>query len=351
VVEDEEHLFAGGCPFMSNLYINFRARLTEVLKDGRMRGYDFDMKDDLEGDVLGIKLMLFSNLIRDEHGALFPVRVWGLCQDLFQQFVGQVWALRKELMEAENGDRFVKACEDLVEAEENGYWSDGVYDGAREIVKDPAISTMHLSKIRESRREIRRQTLKKSQSRKDKKRVAGQLSRKGGSKKKKQARVQKVSLIGISGMIIRGEGDGDSGIVMDMVGKEGLFRVALEPWGTNYKEMTEAEVRNRSTKDRIEVPNFTRLGREVGVELEGVLVKGVVDGYYLENEVFGVKFEREVTRTWEIPLTERQIPWEVKRLYWTMKGTSVDAISLISLRELTPAAGQVPGSSRQGEAS
>ena len=141
------------------------------------------------------------------------------------------------------------------------------------------------------------------------------------------------------------------GIVMDMVGKEGLFRVALEPWGTNYKEMTEAEVRNRSTKDRIEVPNFTRLGREVGVELEGVLVKGVVDGYYLENEVFGVKFEREVTRTWEIPLTERQIPWEVKRLYWTMKGTSVDAISLISLRELTPAAGQVPGSFRRGEAS
>ena len=30
------------------------------------------------------------------------------------------------------------------------------------------------------------------------------------------------------GMVIRGGGDGDSGIVMDMVGKEGLFRVALQ---------------------------------------------------------------------------------------------------------------------------
>ena len=72
----------------------------------------------------------------------------------------------------------------------------------------------------------------------------------------------------------------------------------------------------------------------------------------LENEVFGVKFEREVTRTWEIPLTERQIPWEVRGRYWTMKGVSVDAILRPgSFRELTPAAGQVPGSSRRGEAS
>ena len=191
--------------------------------------------------------------------------------------------------------------------------------------------------------------MKKSQIRKDKKRIAGQLSRKVGSKKIKRAREQKVSLIG---MIIRGEGDGDSGIVMDMVGKGGLFRVALEPWGTNYEDMTEDEVRNRSTKDRLEVPDFTRLGREVEVELGGELVKGVVDGYYLDNEVFGVRFEREVMRTWEIPLTERQIPWEVRGRYWTMKGVSVDAISRPgSFRELTPAAGQVPGSSRRGEAS
>jgi len=348
LLEDEEHLFAGGCPFMSNLYIKFRERLTDVLRANRMK-YDYDMEDDMEGDVLGIKLMLFSNLIWDEHGPLFPVKVWGLCQDLFQQFIGQVWALRKELMEAENGDKFVKACEDLIEAEDDGYWSDGVFDGAREIVQDPTISTMYLSKIRESRNEIRRQTMKKSQTRKDKKRIAGQLSRKVGSKKMKRAREQKVSLIG---MIIRGEGDGDSGIVMDMVGKGGLFRVALEPWGTNYEDMTEDEVRNRSTKDRLEVPDFTRLGREVEVELGGELVKGVVDGYYLDNEVFGVRFEREVMRTWEIPLTERQIPWEVRGRYWTMKGVSVDAILRPgSFRELTPAAGQVPGSSRRGEAS
>ena len=91
------------------------------------------------------------------------------------------------------------------------------------------------------------------------------------------------------------------------------------------------------------------------------MVKGVVDGYYLDNEVFGVKFEREVMRTWEKPLTERQIPWGVGGRCWTMKGVSVDAISRpildltillyssISLR--ANAAGQVPGSFRRGEAS
>ena len=76
-MEDEEHMFAGGCPFMFDLYTRteFRRELSAVCIDAGM-SRTYKMEEDVEWDeftcLSGIKLTLFASLIKDEHDIMFP---------------------------------------------------------------------------------------------------------------------------------------------------------------------------------------------------------------------------------------------------------------------------------------
>ena len=173
--------------------------------------------------------------------------------------------------------------------------------------------------------------------------------RKSAKRKRSVSKHAKQSRLGLIGMIIRGDGPG-SGIVLGE-NREGKFRVAMEPWGRDVQILSQEEVRARATKDCVEkIPDFGKLGEKIWVEVDSRRIQGTVESYCLEEQTYEIFFDSEVEWTWK-----RDVSRAAKYVGQRCRSWWVNDVELASIiaknRELTPAAIQISGSLRQGEAS
>ena len=274
-------------------------------------------------------------MIKDKSGGLISEKSWGRCQAIFQQFLFGTWSKRKSILEEGNSERLVAACQAMiVEDEEESVWSEDLFGAARRIVDDPA----EARKYRERQDDDKREQMKRTRT----------LRRKSTKRKRSGSKLAKQSKQKLIGMIIRG--DGGSGIVLGE-NREGKFRVAMEPWGRDVQILSQEEVRARATKDCVEkIPDFGKLGEKIWVEVDSRRIQGTVESYCLEEQTYEIFFDSEVEWTWK-----RDVSRAAKYVGQRCRSWWVNDVELASViaknRELTPAAIQISGSLRQGEAS
>ena len=278
VEEDELHVFTGECPMLrtAGVYGDFRESITNILIANKEK-HIFDVKREvacgeegleLEEEGLRIKwnVQLFLELIKNKSGLLIPEKSWGRCQAVFQQFILNTWSMRKSILQEGNSERLVAACRAMVgEDEEEGIWSEDLFDAARRIVDDP----VEAKKYRERQDDDKREQMKRTRT----------VRRKSAKRKRSISKQVKQSKQKLIGMIIRG--DVGSGIVLGE-DREGKFRVAMEPWGREMQILDQEEVRSRATKDYVEeIPDFGKLGEKIWVEVDSRKIQGAVESYSL----------------------------------------------------------------------